>query len=46
MQKAKINSPEFAQRLGEPVSTLVGVKRLVKDGCRVEIEVITVKNKS
>lgn len=27
----------------EPVSTLVGVKKLVKDGCRVEIEVIAVK---
>lgn len=29
----------------EPVSTLVEVKRLVKDGCRVEIEVIAVKQK-
>jgi reactive intermediate/imine deaminase len=27
----------------EPVSTLVEVRRLVKDGCRVEIEVIAVK---
>ena len=27
----------------EPVSTLVEVKKLVKDGCRVEIEVIAVK---
>lgn len=27
----------------EPVSTLIEVKRLVKDGCRVEIEVIAVK---
>lgn len=27
----------------EPVSTLVEVKRLVKDGCRVEIEAIAVK---
>ena len=30
----------------EPVSTLVEVKKLVKPGCRVEIEVIAVKNKS
>lgn len=29
----------------EPVSTLVEVKRLVKDGCRVEIEVMAVKQK-
>lgn len=29
----------------EPASTLVEVKRLVKDGCRVEIEVIAVKQK-
>ena len=29
----------------EPVSTLVGVNKLVKDGCRVEIEVIAVKQK-
>lgn len=29
----------------EPVSTLVEVKRLVKDGCRVEIEVISVKQR-
>jgi len=29
----------------EPVSTLIEVKRLVKDGCRVEIEVIAVKQK-
>lgn len=29
----------------EPVSTLVEVKKLVKDGCRVEIEVIAVKKK-
>jgi 2-iminobutanoate/2-iminopropanoate deaminase len=27
----------------EPVSTLVEVKKLVKDGCRVEIEVVAVK---
>jgi len=27
----------------EPVSTLVEVKKLVKEGCRVEIEVIAVK---
>ncbi len=27
----------------EPVSTLIEVKRLVKDGCKVEIEVIAVK---
>ncbi len=29
----------------EPVSTLVEVKKLVKDGCRVEIEVIAVRKK-
>lgn len=29
----------------EPVSTLVEVKRLVKEGCRVEIEVIAAKQK-
>lgn len=29
----------------EPVSTLIEVKRLVKDGCLVEIEVIAVKRK-
>lgn len=30
----------------EPVSTLVEVSKLVKPGCRVEIEVIAVKQKS
>lgn len=29
----------------EPVSTLVEVKKLVKDGCKAEIEVIAVKQK-
>lgn len=29
----------------EPVSTLVEVKKLVKEGCRVEIEVIAVRKK-
>lgn len=29
----------------EPASTLVEVKKLVKEGCRVEIEVIAVKQK-
>lgn len=29
----------------EPVSTLVEVKKLVKDGCKLEIEVIAVKKK-
>lgn len=29
----------------EPVSTLVEVSKLVKDGCKVEIEVIAVKQK-
>ncbi len=29
----------------EPVSTLVEVSRLVKDGCHVEIELVAVKNK-
>lgn len=32
-------------KTAEPVSTLVEVKKLVKDGCRVEIEVIAVKEK-
>ncbi|MDP3988246.1 MAG: RidA family protein [Candidatus Levybacteria bacterium] len=30
----------------EPASTLVEVRKLVKEGCRVEIEVIAVKKKS
>jgi 2-iminobutanoate/2-iminopropanoate deaminase len=30
----------------EPVSTLVEVNRLVKDGCKVEIEVIAVKQRN
>jgi len=30
-------------KTAEPASTLVEVKKLVKDGCRVEIEVIAVK---
>lgn len=29
----------------EPVSTLVEVNKLVKDGCRVEIEVVAIKEK-
>jgi len=29
----------------EPASTLVEVKKLVKDGCRIEVEVIAIKNK-
>lgn len=29
----------------EPVSTLVEVKKLVKDGCKLEVEVIAVKKK-
>lgn len=32
-------------KTAEPVSTLVEVKNLVKPGCRVEIEVIAVKQK-
>lgn len=32
-------------KIAEPVSTLVEVKKLVKDGCRVEIEVIAVKQR-
>lgn len=32
-------------KTAEPVSTLVEVKKLVKDGCRVEIEAIAVKQK-
>jgi len=30
----------------EPVSTLVEVNKLVKDGCKIEIEVVAVKDKS
>jgi len=30
-------------KIAEPVSTLIEVKKLVKEGCRVEIEVIAVK---
>lgn len=40
---SKIRNKYFKN--SEPVSTLVEVKRLVKDGCRVEIEVIAVKKK-
>ncbi|MBI4999611.1 RidA family protein [Candidatus Gottesmanbacteria bacterium] len=52
--KSKINSPEFAKisavrnkylKNSEPASTLVGVKKLVKDDCCVEIEVIAIKQK-
>lgn len=32
-------------KASEPVSTLVEVSKLVKDGCKVEIEVIAVKQK-
>lgn len=32
-------------KIAEPVSTLIEVKKLVKDGCKVEIEVIAVKQK-
>lgn len=32
-------------KTSEPVSTLVEVNKLVKKGCRVEIEVIAIKNK-
>jgi len=40
---SKIRNKYFAN--SEPVSTLVEVTKLVKDGCMVEIEVIAVKNK-
>lgn len=40
---SKVRNKYFKK--SEPVSTLVEVKKLVKDGCRVEIEVITVKQK-
>lgn len=33
-------------KVAEPVSTLVEVKNLVKPGCRVEIEVIAIKQKN
>lgn len=29
----------------EPVSTLIEVSKLVKDGCKIEVEVIAVKAK-
>lgn len=35
---------EYLKR-SEPVSTLVEVSKLVKDGCKVEIEVVAVKEK-
>ncbi|MBU0976194.1 MAG: RidA family protein [Patescibacteria group bacterium] len=38
---SKVRNKYFKK--SEPVSTLVEVKKLVKDGCRVEIEVIAVK---
>ena len=40
---SKVRNKYF--RKSEPVSTLVEVKKLVKEGCRVEIEVIAVKPK-
>lgn len=42
-QISKVRNRYFKN--SEPVSTLVEVKKLVKDGCRVEIEVIAVKKK-
>lgn len=42
-QISKVRNKYFKN--SEPVSTLVEVKKLVKDGCRVEIEVIAVKRK-
>ena len=45
MRKTKINSSEFAKRLGRPISTLVEVSKLIKRGCLVEIEVIAAVNK-
>jgi len=40
---SKVRNKYF--KTSEPVSTLVEVNKLVKDGCRVEIEVIAVKEK-
>lgn len=42
-QISKIRNKYFKK--AEPVSTLVEVTKLVKDGCKVEIEVIAVKKK-
>lgn len=42
-QISKVRNKYF--KTSEPVSTLVEVKKLVKEGCRVEIEVIAVKQK-
>ena len=42
-QISKVRNKYFKN--SEPVSTLVEVKKLVKDDCRVEIEVIAVKRK-
>lgn len=40
---SKVRNKYFKK--SEPVSTLVEVKKLVKEGCRVEIEVIAVRKK-
>ncbi len=42
-QISKVRNKYFKN--SEPVSTLVEVKKLVKEGCRVEIEVIAVKER-
>lgn len=42
-QISKVRNKYFKN--SEPVSTLVEVKKLVKEGCRVEIEVIAVRQK-
>ena len=43
LEISKIRNEYFKN--SEPVSTLVEVNKLVKDGCKVEIEVIAVKKK-
>ena len=40
---SQIRNKYFAK--SEPASTLVEVKKLVKEGCKVEIEVIAISNK-
>ena len=43
-QVSPIRNKYFSK--SEPVSTLVEVNKLVKEGCKVEIEVIAVKSKN
>lgn len=40
---SKVRNKYFAK--SEPVSTLVEISKLVKDGCKVEIELVAIKQK-